>query len=242
MDILNKMLEQDLIKLMQECNHPSLDLNDVKSLCQLVQLAEDVSNPGLRAAKWLDDLPAAVGDKWLVPITIGKAIWYDNHIAVWFKDDLAMLMLSLAFVLCRDVSRETLSTIQTSDDCQRIVSAWWDGSNAKFNELTDAIERLMPVALGNGKKDDTPNYGPIIRFLVREYGGVPEYWLHHESAIMIQNLVNSYIQEQAKETERNRSAMLKAGMSVPTSPFLVDAIKAYRNAINELREQWQTKT
>jgi hypothetical protein len=248
------MLLQDLQKLMQETARPSLNLSDVEKISRLVQLADKVSNPEPKAINWLDDMPRRIGRKWLDPITIGKAIWFDKYPIAWFHGDATMLVLSLGFVISRGVSIDTLSEIRDAVECSRVVSDFWKKADCTFNDLFSTLQELTPGHTEtNLKKCETcgqsiavkkieSDYGPVIRFLVREFGGNPHYWMHEESMLLIENMITSFVKQQAEELKQNNSALARAGARIPTSPLLVAAIKEYREAINSLRESWATKT
>jgi hypothetical protein len=60
--------------------------------------------------------------------------------------------------------------------------------------------------------------------------------------LLIENMITSFVKQQAEELKQNNSALARAGARIPTSPLLVAAIKEYREAINSLRESWATKT
>jgi hypothetical protein len=247
------MAKQDLTRLMEETGHKSLELDDVTRIGQLVKLAELVSDPDASNHKWLVALPRKCGNRYLEPMTIGKALWFEAFPLKWFPaDDGAMLNLVLGYVLSRDVSTDDLCAIENAQDCVKAVVAWWRKCEYTGDQFNDIIKDLLPTKLEADivcshcnqaipQKNVTADYGPVIRMLTREYGGTPHYWMHEENMLVIENLINAFVAQQSAEFDETCKQMKKLKAPLPTRAALVDAVRNYRNCLNDLRETWLTK-
>lgn len=238
---------------MKETGREFLELIDVTKISQLVKLADLVSNPDTVDHRWLTSLPRKCGNRFLEPMTIGKALWFEAFPCKWFEGhDGIMLNLVLGYVLCRDVTEDQLCELDTPESCLKAVTAWWrkcDYTGDQFNEI---IKQLLPSKVESvvkcsccgrpiPQKDNEGDYGPVIRLLVREYGGTPHYWMHEENMIVIENLINAFVAQQSAEFEQHCKQLKKMKTATPTRPQLIEAVKNYRNCLNDLRESWLTR-
>lgn len=252
---MNKMAEQDLIKLMQETNHPALSLNDVALVSRLDELADRVSNCDTKEIKWFIALPRKLGKVFLTPITIAKASWFEQFPMQWFctEDKAIALDFVLGYCLAENITIKDLAQLDTPEVCLKTVLDWYNKNDCRYDELTEAIKAMMPSDDQNVcrcitcnrpllKKNVTEDYGAIIRFLCREYGGTAYHWMYEENLVVIENLINSHVHQSLAEAKQMRGMMTRNGMATPTSAELVTAIKNYREQLNAIRSTWQTKT
>jgi len=250
---LNQMAKQDLQKLLQETNH-ALSLTDVEKIMCLATLADKVSNPDVIIGKWKSSFPVICGGHVLEPMTIGKGIWIDEYAVKWFgSDENEIMHLVLAFVLDRQTTEETLSNITDKADCMKMILKYWKNADCSYTQILLALDKLMPEKQEPASicfhcnqpipaKNETVDYGPIIRLLVKEYGGTADHWLHDVDLIEIENLINSWLRMQQEEYAKAKKIADRQHISFPTSAALVEAVKNYREHLNALRESWQTKT
>ena len=245
---LEKMVAVAVAGLIEETGH-ALTVQDFDDVWAINEIARKIAKPDIDDTLDILAMPLTVRGLTLYPLSLGAAKWLDDVAAVWFSDNPLLWNLCVAYTASRTCLPEDLWAIATRREARKAICRWWRHLDCSYQELAVALDKLLGLE-ERSEQDETrereaADYGPVVALLCREYGQSPQYWMWDaaidEVATMLQQHESRVVaEEEAVMQERARAAGKNTRVSITTQRFR-DQNKAFRLAVNELRDKWQQK-
>ena len=232
-------------KLLTETGHV-LTVGDYDDLARMNALAKAVRCPADEDEQSLWAAPALAGAALLYPLTLGAALWIEENVLPWFGET-GMSDLTMAWALTQRHTPERIWAISGPRECTRVVKKWARRLNCTRDELTAALNKLLPVNETTGEPEDKEgrsSYGPVITLLCREYGQSPTYWLWEIGVSVVHAHLADYNAKIDAERAEARKLSSQSGGGKRTQTSIpiprLEQRKAFEKHVRELRAKWQT--
>jgi hypothetical protein len=227
---MQQMTIQDIQSLLTETGH-ALAVEDFDAIFDLDRAAAVVVSGPKDSSDSIYAFPLLYGGEVFFPPSIGKQIYWQEHIAAELTED----WLTCAYLWL--LSRPCVPT-ERGADVAKSVKAW-----ARKCRLTeDEIQRIIQAYNTDENESGTrAKYGEIISLLVREYGKDVEHWLNapeHEVSMLLADWTRR--QEEKAAAYRGTKAGSKNPLPPVPSPK-IKALKHYRELKTKMKESWQKR-
>lgn len=153
---------------------------------------------------WLD-LPRAVGNLRLYPLSIAAEYWIREKASPWFEGNNRLEVLAIAFALAHGRDPSRFGDMVSEQAAKKTLIAWQAEIGVSWGELVNAVEAMISgntVEVKESKGvDSAPHWGFIIPWLCKHYGGTPRDWLYARSAEEVAALANALPALEGKKSD-----------------------------------------
>ena len=238
---------------------------DLDDIIALHELGKRLENPKGQASLCVTGNPVRVGNATLWPLSIGAERWLNGKALDWFDGDSAVSLYAVAFAYAMSKTPEVLQELVTAKQAIEAVNDWANQCGATQDEISDAIEQLLPEEKPPGKNDkvcpeclqamppegpredpellpaepDEPQYFEMIEKLLKYFPGTTyDYWIWTPPAAVSFRLLNAAIMNNAEGvTETANSPHMQATHRFETAVRLIAEKHAKRKERAESEAQ-----
>lgn len=237
---MNLAARNDLEKLLSETGH-ALCLNDIDDVVELNRLADLVTDPATQDNKIAASYPIPCGGTLFYRPTIRILQWMTDNVFEWFANDQSMLGLSIAYCLSVGNCSNILFVYENKRQMAKAVKKWASTLDCTAGEIISVLSELLPIDNTDDSSKGTPQWGPVISMLCREYGCSPDYWLNECSVDKIDMLCKDHAKLMNEKIMQFNSQNAGAKLAPLPSPKYM-AVAEYGRHKKSMRDKWLQKT
>jgi len=224
------------------------DLDDVAALHELGKRVE--RNEGAPSLSVLGN-PVRAGNCTLWPLTIGAEQWLNGRALPWFEGNGTLEFYACAFAYAMARTPEVLIELVEAKQAAKVVEAWAGDCSATRDELSDALDKLLPEESVPGKEDkfcpecmqdwppDRPDEDPnllppeldqgayfsLIESLIKTYPGTTmEYWTWTPPQSVAFRLLQA-----SADSDANSNGQVSSGSNMQATHRFETALRSIRD-------------